>query len=279
MPPAPITGESFAGVPFPADVQRRIINLLIDSAPFAASLTRQPTDRSAVAWPTSKPSNAAWLRELQPFPEANMGDDAYVVGVAKLGQVLDMSNESVGDSSINLSEELARLLRDGLSRDLDLGLLLGGGPPAPVGVVGVAAEAAGEDLLTAVTVARGQIGDAGGAADTIAWSATGLAEADATRDDNGQLVYPGGFARAIGLNPVVVPQLATPLVYSKSRCFLVVRNDVAVDMSRDWHFHLERLSLRVKGRFAAAIPDPNKAIRKLVIGDARRAASKPASKA
>lgn len=266
MPPTPITGGSFAGVPFPADVQARIINLLIDSAPFAASLTRQPTNRSSVAWPTAKPSNAAWLAELQPFPEADMGDDAYVVGVAKLGQVLDMSNESVGDSSINLSNELARLLRDGVSRDLDLGLLLGGGPPEPVGVIGVAAEAAGEDLLTAVTVARGEIGDAGGGANTIAWSATGLAEADATRDLQGQLVYPNGFAAATGLTPVVVPQLATPLVYDKSRCFLVVRNDVAVDMSRDWHFHLDALSLRVKGRFAAAIPDPNKAIRKLAIG-------------
>ena len=127
MPPAPITGESFAGVPFPPDVQRRIINLLIDSAPFAASLTRQPTNRSAVAWPTAKPSNAAWLAEMQPFPEANMGDDAYVVGVAKLGQVLDVSNESVNDTEINLSNELARLLRDGVSRDLDLGLLLGRG--------------------------------------------------------------------------------------------------------------------------------------------------------
>ena len=122
-------------------------------------------------------------------------------------------------------------------------------------------------------MARGQIGDAGGGADTIAWSATGLAEADAARDSTGQLVYPNGFAAATGLTRVVVPQLATPLVYDKSRCFLVVRNDVAVDMSRDWHFHLDALSLRVKGRFAAAIPDPNKAIRKLEIGDdARRAA-------
>ena len=274
MPPAPITGESFAGVPFPADVQARIINLLIDSAPFAASLTRQGTNRSAVAWPTAKPSNAAWLRELEPFPEANMGDDAYVVGVCKLGQVLDLSNESVSDASINLTGELARLLRDGLSRDLDLGLLLGRGAAShePIGVVGVAQEAGGEDLLTAVTVARGQIGDAGGGADTIAWSATGLAEADADRDSNGQLVYPNGFARTVGLNPVVVPQLATPLVFDKSRCFLVVRNDVAVDVSRDWHFHMDATSLRVKGRFAAAIPDRNKAIRKLAIGDARRAA-------
>ena len=280
MPPSPITGTSFAGVPFPADVQARIINLLIDSAPFAASLTRQGTTRSSVAWPTAKPSNAAWLAELQPFPEANMGDDAYVVGVAKLGQILDMSNESVSDTSINLSGELARLLQDGLSRDLDLGLLLGRGAASnePIGVVGVAAEAAGDDLLAAVTAARGQIGDAGGAADTIAWSATGLAEADAARDDVGQLVYPSGFAAATGLTGVPVPQLATPLVYDRSRCFLIVRDDVAVDVSRDWHFHMDALSLRVKGRFAAAIPDPNKAIRKLAIGDARRAAGKPASK-
>ena len=92
-----------------------------------------------------------------------------------------------------------------------------------------------------------------------------------SRDSNGQLVYPNGFARAVGLNPVVVPQLATPLVYDKSRCFLVVRNDVAVDMSRDWHFNLDAISLRVKGRFAAAIPDPNKAIRKLAIDGARAA--------
>ena len=261
-----VTTGSFAGVPFPADVQARIINLLIDSAPLAASLTRQPTNRSTVAWPTASPSNAAWLGELQPFPEANLGDDAYVVGVAKLGQVLDLSNESWSDSQINLTSELATLLRDSLSRDLDLGLLNGSGPPEPVGIIGVAAEAAGADLLEAVTVGRGQIGDQGGSPDTLAWSATGLAQADASRDDNGQLVYPGGFAAALGLTAVVVPQLATPLLYDKSRCFLVVRNDVAVDVSTDWHFHLDATSMRIKGRFAAAIPDPNKAIRKLAVG-------------
>ena len=115
-------------------------------------------------------------------------------------------------------------------------------------------------------MARGQIGDAGGGADTIAWSATGLAEADAARDYKGQLVYPNGFAAATG----------SPAWWSRSsrrrwcttsrRCFLVVRDDVAVDVCRDWHFHMDALSLRVKGRFAAAIPDPNKAIRKLEIG-------------
>ena len=57
---------------------------------------------------------------------------------------------------------------------------------------------------------------------------------------------------------------------------------MAVDMSRDWHFNLDAISLRVKGRFAAAIPDPNKAIRKLAIerraGRDRRDGQAPASK-
>ena len=138
--------------------------------------------------------------------------------------------------------ELARLLRDGVSRDLDLGLLLGRGAASnePIGVVGVAAEAAGEDLLTAVTVARGQIGDAGGSADTIAWSATGLAEADAARDVNGQLVYPNGFARAVGLTAVVVAAARDAAGVRASRgASWWCGNDVAVDMSRDWHFNLD----------------------------------------
>lgn len=282
MPPAPITGGSFAGVPFPIDAQRQIINLLIGGAPFADSLTRQPTDRSSIGWPTARPSNAAWLKELQPFPEADMGDDAYVVGVAKLGQILDLSNESVSDASINLTGELTTILRDSLSRDLDLGLLLGRGAAQnePIGVVGVAAEAAGEDLLAAVAVARGQIGDQGGTPSTIALSATALAEADTSRDINGQLVYANGFAAAVGLTAVPVPQLATPLVYDRTRCYLVVRNDVAVEVSRDWHFHLDATSVRIKGRFAAAIPDPNKAIRKLEItGPARAATARHSGKA
>jgi HK97 family phage major capsid protein len=277
----PIDTGSFTGVPFPPDVQTQIINLLIDSAPLAASLTRQPTDRSAIAWPTAKPTGFAWLRELQPFPTVDPGDDAYVVATCKIGGIIDLSNESISDTSINLTGSFTTILRDSLSRDLDLGLLHGEGPPEPVGIIGVAAEAAGADLLEAVTLARGEIGDAGGGADTIAWSATGLAQADATRDDNGQLVYPGGFAAALGLTRVVVPQLDTPLVFDKSRCYLVVRNDVAVDMSRDWHFHLDATSVRVKGRFAAAIPDPAKAIRKLAIGGAgpvTPAKARPAAK-
>jgi hypothetical protein len=258
---------SFGGYPFPPHVIAQIIDLLISGAVFAPSMTRQGTQRSSVAWPTAKPTGWAWLDELQPFPVIDVADDAYVVAVAKIGGIVDLSNEGFSDSSINMSAQLGDLLRDSLSRDLDIGLLTGGGPPAPVGVVGVAPEVEAADLHAAVTVARGQIGDAGGTANTLAALPSVLAAADAQRSegDTGVLVYPNGFAASLGLRPVGVPGLTAPLVYDATRCFLVVRDDPTVDASRDWHFDRDAYSIRVKARIAAAIPDVPKAIRKLKV--------------
>ena len=222
--PAGITTGSFAGTPFPPDVQAQIINLLISGTPFAASLTRQPTNRNSVAWPVASPTGFAWLNELQTFPTVDLADDAYVAAIAKIGGIVDVSNESISDTSINLSASLATVLQDSLSRDLDLGLLNGGGPPEPVGVIGVAPPALGADLLAQVTAAKGAIGDAGGTPTALAISATALATEDARQGTAG-LMYPAGFAAAMGLVPVVVPALAVPLVYDQSRCYLAVRND------------------------------------------------------
>jgi hypothetical protein len=269
-PPGLTTG-SFGGVPFPPDVQAQVINLLVGGAPFAASLTRQPTARSSIAWPTAKPTGYAWLNELDPFPVVDLDDDAYVVAIAKIGGIVDVSNESVTDSSINLTNSLSVVLRDSLSRDLDLGLLNGTGPPEPVGVLGVAPGATGANLLAQVTAAKGAIGDEGGTPSALAISATALAAEDARTGTTGELIYPGGFAAAVGLTAVVVPQLATALVYDQSRCYLAVRNDAMVEFSRDWHFDRDATSVRIKARVTAAIPDPQKAIRKLSVTGAAQA--------
>jgi capsid protein len=274
--PPGITTGGFAGYPFPPDVQAQVINLLVGGAPFAASLTRQPTGRSSIAWPTAKPTGFAWLDELQPFPVVDLADDAYVVAIAKIGGIVDVSNESVSDTSINLTNSLSLVLRDSLSRDLDLGILNGTGPPEPVGVIGVAPAALGANLLAQVTAAKGSIGDAGGTPDTLAISATALADEDAKTGTTGDLIYDDGFAAAMGLTPVVVPALATPLVYDASRCYLAVRNDAMVEMSRDWHFDRDATSVRIKARVTAAIPDPGKAIRKLSVTTQARSGGKAA---
>jgi len=84
-----------------------------------------------------------------------------------------------------------------------------------------------------------------GTPSALAISATALAAEDATTGTAG-LMYPAGFAAAVGLTPVVVPGLATPLVLDQSRC---------------------------KARVAAAIPDPAKALRKRVVTGQQQAST------
>jgi Phage capsid family len=274
-PPA-IATKSFGGAPFPPELAARIVDMLISGAPFAASLSRYATTRSSVVWPLVGPTGWSWLNELDKYPTVDVGDGKYEAIPRKLGGLVDLSNESVDDAAINIVGQLAEILRDSLSRDMDLGLLTGGAPPKPPGVIGTAPEAAGPDLLSAVAAARGQIGDAGGAADKIAMSATMLAEADAARTAEGFLVYPAGFAAAAQLTPVVVPGLGgdfgAPLVYDSTRCYTVVRDDPRVDWSRDFRFDYDALTIRIKARVTAAIPAPAKSIRKLVVGDESRTA-------
>jgi hypothetical protein len=271
-PLAGVTTGSFGGSAFPPQVVAAIVNLVITGAPFSASLTRFTTTRREVTWPTASPSGYSWLAELEQFPDVSMADGAYTAVVCKIGGIVDLSNEAITDSSVNLSAALAVTLQDSLSRSLDLGLLNGTGtPPQPVGVIGIAPSAIGPDLLSQVTAAKGSIGDAGGTPDTLAISATSLATEDAKLSTAGGLAYPNGFAAAMGLTPVVVPALSTPLVYDSARCFLVVRTDNTVDWSRDYHFQFDATSVRVKARVAAGIPDPNKSIRKCSVTMAQTA--------
>jgi HK97 family phage major capsid protein len=269
LPAPPAIGSGgFRGVLVPADVQQRIINTLIEQAAFANSITRLPTMAGEVAFPIAAPSGAAWIGELAKIPLMSLNDRAEIVAVAKLAGLLDVSNEMMSDSAINITNQFVTLLRDSLSRQLDEGLLNGGGPPEPQGVIASADEVTGADLLAAVLTARGSIADAGGAATTLAASGAVLAAADGARDDSGALMFPGGFAAVTGLTPVTVPGLDPPLVYDRSRMFLVLRDDSSVELSRDYRFDYDATTFRVRARMACACPDPNKTIRKLAVAGA-----------
>ena len=262
-----ITRSHWHGEPWPADAARSLLNLLVTGAPFAASLTRYPTNRRAVAFLTAAPTGWAWTPELGRIPEIDMNDETNIVATAKLAGLLPLSNEAVADSAINLTSMIRSLLTDGLSRDLDQGLLDGQGEAAnePVGVVRFAPPVAGANLLTAVAAAKGAIADAGGAPTTLAMSGTAMAAADTATAEGGALLYPGGFAAALGLTGVTVPGLTSPLVYDKSRVFFVVRSDPQVSASSDYLFGYDAVALRIIARAAVACPDPNRAIRRLDI--------------
>ena len=283
-PAPPITTRSFEGVLHPADVAR-VLNLLTSGAPFGGTaLTPYPTSRHEVAFPTAKPDRPAWLGEMDPIPVIGMNDDADIVAVCKLASIVLLSNEGLGDASVNMSTQLGDLIRDSASIELDRGILYGTDSPEPKGVVAAAPPAAGEDLAAALTAAVGSIGDAGGVASHLCARPSVLAGQRNTRDSNGQRLFPEGLGNAFGLTEVGCPELAAAdvLVVDRTRAWLIVRNDFEVDMSRDWAFERDALAIRLRGRFAVGAPDLPKAIRKLSVtgpGSAQDAGSHRSGKA
>ena len=165
---------------------------------------------------------------------------------------------------MNITGVITTLLGDSMGPELDQGLLFGAGGDEPSGIVAAAPVVTADNLLEGVAAAVGEIGDAGGAADKIAMSATALAQANASTDNTGQLIYPGGFATAMGLTPVSVPGLATPLLFDSARVYLILNGQLSsVETSSDYHFAWDATSMKIKARVAAAVPVPAKAIRQL----------------
>jgi HK97 family phage major capsid protein len=274
-PAPPVTTGSFQNVMWPHDIAA-IINLLVGGSPFANVLTRFPTGRSEVAFPTASPDRPAWVPEGSPIPVLGLGDDADIVAVAKLAEIVLLSNESVSDTSVNLTNQLGELLRESASAELDRGLLYGSGAAGePKGIVATAPDASGSDLAAALSEAIGSIGDAGGIVSHLAAKPSVLAAARNARDSEGRMMYPAGLGAAFGVAEAGVPELKADdvLALDASRAFLIIRNDFELATSTDYAFHLDALAVRLRGRFAVGAPAVNKTLRRLeVTGGGARAA-------
>jgi HK97 family phage major capsid protein len=265
---SPVTTGSFQTVLWPADVAT-IVNMLVGGAPFAGSLTRYPTARFEVAFPTASPDRPAWTAEGQPLPQIGMHDAANIVAVKKLGEIVILSNESVADTSVNLTQQFGDLLSDAAGPELDRGLLYGSLAPEPVGVVAAATAADGTDFGAAITKAVGQIGNAGGAANTIMAKPSVLANARNVKAvTGGEFLYPSGIGAAYGLTEVPCPEANDCLVYDATRMYLILRSDFEVALSQDYAFASDSTALRVRGRFAVGVPSLPKAVRKVTVAGA-----------
>jgi HK97 family phage major capsid protein len=133
----------------------------------------------------------------------------------------------------------------------------------------VIAAADGTDLAAAITLAIGQIGDAGGTASHLAMKPSILAKHRNDRDTQQRPLWPDGIGAAFGLTEVPVPSLADALVYDATRLYLIVRTqDFEVAYSPDFYFDSDSTALRVRGRFAAGMPAPAKTCRKVTVAGA-----------
>ena len=73
--------------------------MLVGGSPFASALRRYPTNRTAVAFPIAAPDRPGWIPEMGVIPEIGLNDDADIVAVKKLSEILPISNESIDDAA------------------------------------------------------------------------------------------------------------------------------------------------------------------------------------
>lgn len=263
-----LLGSSFDGFVARDAISTFVANAAVTGAPFARAINPLPTMKGSVAIPRSNPTGFDWVAETGTIPDVAVNDDADVVAVAKLAGIVTFSNEFLDDADLPISDLLGEAVADSMGPALDSGLLFGGGPPAPDGVVAVAPTIAGSaDLRADVIEAWGELVDAGAAADQIVafCSASTLAfEMSRTTDDGAKFHMDGAQAMlGPGIAMIAVPSLSggETLVADRSRLYLVLRSDFQADMSEHANFGTDEAAMRIKGRFAVACPTPNKTIR------------------
>jgi hypothetical protein len=271
-----ITSASFGADVFTSDVVRNIIHEGLAGAPVFSALTQRSTSRGSVVFPTADPSGFDWTPELGEIPSVDPGDDSAVIVPTKLAGLLLLSSESVGDTELNLTTEIGRLIQQGMAAKADTDLIYGPDTPAPEAPAGVfdGLTLVDEDTLRASVVAAcADIMANGGTPTTVLLSPSLWAEEMQRREDTPVAVGP--LLADLGLPGLEVKVANTlkagdGLVVDKAGAFAILRNDYSIEASTEaataWTH--DGVSLRVKARLAVAIPSPGKHARALGLDSA-----------
>jgi HK97 family phage major capsid protein len=279
-PAAVVPGVGQPGWPgvFPPDVQARILSVITSGAPFSRACTPLPTSRSSVAFPILDSADPSWSAELDLIPDLAPTQSAYTVAVSRLNGSLLISQESISDTSFPVTQQTEMAIQERFSAKLDRDLIGAAGPaPIPTGVLSVAQASDGTDLLLAAVKAKADIGTNGGTASHIALSPHFVGELESLKDTIGAQLYPDASTTFAGLATVVTVAATQPFCFDRSRCWLVLRNDFLAELNQytDAAWSRYAVSLRIVGRFALAIPQPLKAVRKLTVAGVAPTGSEP----
>lgn len=267
----PITTGSFAphsAAVFPPALAAALFDGLLDGAPFAKSLNRFPTGGAGAAvWPLLDPTGLAWTPEYADLPTLNPGDSAYQVATAKLGGLLDISNEAAHNNPGGVYEQIRDALAEAFGPVLDDGLMYGQGAPQPVGAVAAFPLIDSEpDLRGAAILAASQLAAKGSTADLALYAGTDVLAAEYGRTNSGgDPLYPDGWGSPVGGLPVIPCGMDTDtaMVLNRKRVHLVERDPFNAAMSEHHAWAKDALSIRVKGHYAVGVPTPQRAGRRI----------------
>jgi hypothetical protein len=269
---ANIDSTSFNAHPFPPEVVSEILHIGLAGAPVFDSLTPRTTSRGSLVFATGDPSGFDWVAELGEIPAVDPGDDSAAVAVTKLAGLLLLGNEAIGDSELNLTSEVGRIISESMAAKADVDLLYGvtpAAPEAPVGVFDDLTNVSEATLRASVVAAASDIMTAGGTPTTVILSPA-LWAAEMTRRETTPSAVGALFDDlGLGLDVKVAATLTATdgLVIDKAGCFGILRNDYSIEASSQagtaWTH--DGVSLRVKARLAMAIPSPAKHARSIAV--------------
>ena len=271
MTVSPITTASFNGHPFPPDVVRDILGVGLAGAPVFSALTPRTTSRASMVFATGDPTGFDWVAELGDIPSVDPGDDSAIVVMTKIAGILNLSNESIGDSELNLTGEVGRLIAESMAAKVDKDTVYGVTPAADEAPAGFFAGLTAVDAVTlraAVVDAASALMTNGGMPTTVLLSPAMWA-AEMTRREailaTGPLFADLGIPLQVGVAHTLAATDA--LVLDRSGCFGILRDDYSIEASSEagTAWTKDAVSLRIKARVAVAIPNPSKHARKLTV--------------
>jgi len=254
---------------FPADFQAKFLSVVVGGAPFSRACTPLPTARTSVAFGILDTNDPAWVAELDAIPDLSKTQSTYEVATSKLGGSILISQESIDDSSFPLTASVSQAIGDTFSHKLDADLIGAAGPaPIPTGILSVATASDGTDLHAATVKAKADIGMSGGTATHVAMSPHFIGELEGIMGSGtGAPVFPDAGTTFAGLATVPAVAATQPFVFDATRCWLVTRRDFVAEATpfTDSAWSHYAVSLRIIGRFALAVPQPLRAVRKLTV--------------
>ncbi len=212
--------------------------------------------------------DADWVGELEELPSDPGDADVLTLTPKKIGNLVNLSRESIEDAPLNELDAVGRSMVRGVASKLDArafstsaatatapaGLRSAGTalPTAAVTEIGVAS------LITGVGTLRGL----GARPDVIfiaAQDLTALELAAVSGGYNGAMSIEGpGIASISGARLISTPALpaGTALIAQASYLVIGVRRDIAVDFSEHSSFSSDAVAARVTGRLDWAVSDP-----------------------
>lgn len=270
MPTPPVMSTVWGAEQFSATL---IEALTLQSALLRSGASRTTTDARVVHIPRLKVNPAAaWVAELTPIPSDGGDADILVLTPRKVGNALNLSNESIEDASVDELNAVGNAMTRGVATRVDAAAFSNAAATSttPAGLLSLTLPGSGtgglvdiDHILDGVGAIQGH----GGAPDSVYLAPSDLTAIRKLKATTGQYILApdsadveGTPATRVGgcqLLPTAGLTAGTAIVAEARFVQVAIRRDATVDFSSDAAFTSDAVVARITMRIDWSVGDPN----------------------